>query len=320
MVILPAYFNDSRVHQVTKDVGIIVGLNVMCFINEPMVVAISYSLDKKATSVATKKILLSILVMVKAIAKDTYCSSDDFDNKMVNYFVHEFKRKNKEDINGNLKGIDFSPITCGRLEELNMDLFRTSMELAEKDSRKAKLDKCHVHDVGLSKNMIPNEIVVYGVAIQIGILSGEGNEKVQDLLLLDVTPLSLVLKTASAIMIALILRNTTIPTKEQEFSTDNLPYPRVRRKCLETIMKCLRDAKMDKSRVDDNINYDEAATYNVAVQAAIFSDGRNTTENYTYTKKIKDEGIAMTLNLHVKSTATNGKEKYTCEELDGYKS
>src|SRR5512143_614272 len=167
VVTVPAYFNDSQ-RQATKDAGTIAGLNVLRIINEPTAAAIAYGLDKKSSQ--EKNVLIfdlgggtfdvSLLTIeegifeVKATAGDTHLGGEDFDNRMVNHFVQEFKRKNKKDITGNpralrrlrtacerakrtlsstaqttieidslYEGIDFySTITRARFEELNMDL------------------------------------------------------------------------------------------------------------------------------------------------------------------------------------------------------
>ncbi|XVF83647.1 hypothetical protein PTKIN_Ptkin16aG0506700 [Pterospermum kingtungense] len=196
VVTVPAYFNDSQ-RQATKDAGVIAGLNVMRIINEPTAAAIAYGHDEKATSVGEKNVLIfdlgggtfdvSLLTIdgdifkVKATAGDTHLGGEDFDNRMVNHFVQEFKRKNKKDVSGNptalrrlwtacervkrilsltaqttieidylYEGIDFdTTITREKFEELNMDLFTKCIELVEKCLRYAKMDKSSVHDVVL---------------------------------------------------------------------------------------------------------------------------------------------------------------------------
>merc|ERR1712121_484314 len=190
VVTVPAYFNDSQ-RQATKDAGVISGLNVLRIINEPTAAAIAYGLDKKKGANECNVLIfdlgggtfdVSILTIedgifeVKSTAGDTHLGGEDFDNRMVNHFINEFKRKFKKDINDNKRavrrlrtacerakrtlssstqasieidslyeGVDFyTSITRARFEELCSDLFRGTLEPVEKSLRDAKMDKATI--------------------------------------------------------------------------------------------------------------------------------------------------------------------------------
>jgi len=195
VVTVPAYFNDSQ-RQATKDAGVIAGLNIIRIINEPTAAAIAYGLDKKRDEKESNVLIfdlgggtfdVSILSIeggifeVKSTAGDTHLGGEDFDNRMVDHFVTEFKRKHKKDISGNKRalrrlrtacerakrtlsasaqanieidslfdGIDFyTSITRARFEELCSDLFKGTLEPVEKALRDAKLDKASIDEIVL---------------------------------------------------------------------------------------------------------------------------------------------------------------------------
>ena len=296
VVTVPAYFNDSQ-RQATKDAGAIAGLNVLRIINEPTAAAIAYGLDKMGTDSGEKTVLIydlgggtfdtSLLSIeegifeVLATAGDTHLGGEDFDNRMVDYFALEIKRKFKKDIKENprglrrlrtacerakrtlssstqavieidslIHGIDFnSTITRARFEDMCATDFRKCMAPVEKVLKDAKKSKSQIseivlvggstripkiqtmlreyfNDKELCKNINPDEAVAYGATVQAAILSGAKSEKLNDLLLMDVTPLSLGLETSRGVMTNLIQRNTTVPCKKTNiFSTyaDNQP-------------------------------------------------------------------------------------------------
>jgi len=289
VITVPAYFNDSQ-RQATKDAGAIAGLNVLRIINEPTAAALAYGLDKNLKGERNVLIFdlgggtfdVSILTIdegslfeVRSTAGDTHLGGEDFDNRLVNHFAEEFRRKYKKDIHSNPRalrrlrtaaerakrtlssgteasieidalfdGIDFyTKISRARFEELCSDLFRGTLQPVEKAFADAKMDKGSIHDVvlvggstripkiqsllqnyfcgkALNLSINPDEAVAYGAAVQAAVLSGDTSQKLQDVLLVDVTPLSMGIETAGGVMTKLIERNARIPCKEtKNFTT-----------------------------------------------------------------------------------------------------
>ncbi|CAI0441736.1 unnamed protein product [Linum tenue] len=284
VVTVPAYFNDAQ-RQATKDAGVIAGLNVARIINEPTAAAIAYGLDQKG---GEKNILVfdlgggtfdvSILTIDNGVFEvlstngDTHLGGEDFDQRIMEYFIKLIKKKHGKDISkdnralGKLRreaerakralssqhqvrveieslfdGVDFSePLTRARFEELNNDLFRKTMGPVKKAMDDAGLEKNQIDEIVLvggstripkvqqllkdyfngkepNKGVNPDEAVAYGAAVQGGILSGEGGD--QNILLLDVAPLTLGIETVGGVMTKLIPRNTVIPTKKSQVFT-----------------------------------------------------------------------------------------------------
>ncbi|MCL4128609.1 UNVERIFIED_CONTAM: hypothetical protein GTU68_014624 [Idotea baltica] len=185
VITVPAYFNDAQ-RQATKDAGKIAGLEVLRIINEPTAAALAYGLDIKSTN------------------GDTFLGGEDFDMRIVNYLADEFKKANGVDLTK-----DKMALQPGDIDEVVLVGGMTRMPKVIEEVTKFFGKEPH-------KGVNPDEVVAMGAAIQAGVLQGD----VKDVVLLDVTPLSLGIETLGGVFTRLIDRNTTIPTKKSQiFST-----------------------------------------------------------------------------------------------------
>jgi molecular chaperone DnaK len=285
VITVPAYFNDAQ-RNATKDAGRIAGLEVLRIINEPTASSLAYGLDKKTNEVIAVYDLgggtfdISILdvgegvFQVRSTSGDTFLGGDDFDQRVMDYLIGEFKKSNGIDLRGDRQALQrlkeasekakielsstmqteinlpyltadatgpkhlVMTLTRARLEQLTGDLIERSLEPVRRALADAGLKPSDVNEVVLvggmtrmpavqeavkrefgkdpHKGVNPDEVVAIGAAIQAGVLGGE----VKDILLLDVTPLTLSVETLGGVATAIIERNTTIPTrKSQVFST-----------------------------------------------------------------------------------------------------
>ncbi|MEA5079924.1 MAG: molecular chaperone DnaK [Anaerolineaceae bacterium] len=285
VITVPAYFNDAQ-RNATKDAGRIAGLEVLRIINEPTASSLAYGLDKKKNEVIAVYDLgggtfdISVLdvgdgvFQVRSTNGDTFLGGDDFDQRIMDYLIDEFKKSNQIDLHADRQAlqrlkeaaekakIELSTVqqteinlpyitadasgpkhlvmtlTRSKLEQLTGDLVTKTLDPIRRALADAGLKTSDINEVVLVGGMIrmpavqeavkrefgkephkgvnPDEVVAVGAAIQGGVLGGE----VKDILLLDVTPLTLSVETYGGISTPLIERNTTIPTrKSQVFST-----------------------------------------------------------------------------------------------------